>query len=179
MWPSYHGNCDFLCVYVGLRRFWTATWPVSYQPFSCWSSFTLASFTATSTLFQSWPVLQTETSTMSVPLLASSVVVILHSCVTQDWWTSTSFSSFYRKWNTLIHDWIRAYIYQDFKAVSTLLIVSDSEDYCFPLTLPSSFYPPTYPSPIDVWEWCIGCVCDYICVSFHTRVPHCHGAWIC
>ena len=37
----------------------------------------------------------------------------------QDWWTCTSFSSYYRKWNTLIHDWIRTYIYQDFKTVST------------------------------------------------------------
>lgn len=32
-----------------------------------------------------------------------------------DWWTSNSFSEFYRKWNLLVHDWIKAYIYQDLK----------------------------------------------------------------
>eukprot|EP00731_Ephydatia_muelleri_P008072 Em0004g410a len=32
-----------------------------------------------------------------------------------DWWTCTSFSMFYRKWNLLIHDWIKAYIYHDLR----------------------------------------------------------------
>lgn len=34
-----------------------------------------------------------------------------------DWWTCTSFSQFYRKWNLLVHDWIKAYIYQDLKTL--------------------------------------------------------------
>lgn len=38
--------------------------------------------------------------------------------LSQDWWTCTSYSSFYRKWNLLVHDWIKAYIYQDLKDVS-------------------------------------------------------------
>lgn len=41
------------------------------------------------------------------------------SCV-QDWWTCTSFSAFYRKWNFVVHDWIKAYIYQDLKDVRML-----------------------------------------------------------
>ncbi|XP_064401141.1 sterol O-acyltransferase 2-like [Halichondria panicea] len=32
-----------------------------------------------------------------------------------DWWTCNSFSQFYRKWNLLVHDWIKAYVYQDLK----------------------------------------------------------------
>ena len=47
----------------------------------------------------------------------------------QDWWTCTSFSEYYRKWNTLVHDWIRAYIYHDFKAVSMHLMESYSYMY--------------------------------------------------
>ena len=35
----------------------------------------------------------------------------------QDWWTCTSYATFYRKWNLLVHEWIKAYIYQDFKDV--------------------------------------------------------------
>ena len=35
----------------------------------------------------------------------------------QDWWTCHDFASFYRKWNLLVHDWIKAYIYSDLKDV--------------------------------------------------------------
>ncbi|GAB0088106.1 O-acyltransferase [Sergentomyia squamirostris] len=31
----------------------------------------------------------------------------------QDWWNSTSFSMFYRKWNVVVHDWLYTYIYKD------------------------------------------------------------------
>jgi len=37
----------------------------------------------------------------------------------QDWWASTSFSSYYRKWNTLVHDWIYSYLYLDMRAAFT------------------------------------------------------------
>lgn len=50
----------------------------------------------------------------SLPILCPFFV--LYS--SQDWWTCTSFSAFYRKWNLLVHDWIKAYIYQDLKDVS-------------------------------------------------------------
>lgn len=36
----------------------------------------------------------------------------------QDWWCSTSFSMFYRKWNAVVHDWIHAYMFNDVKALS-------------------------------------------------------------
>jgi hypothetical protein len=42
--------------------------------------------------------------------------IIFHLLV-QDWWTCTSFSQFYRRWNLVVHDWIKAYIYQDLKDV--------------------------------------------------------------
>ena len=45
-------------------------------------------------------------------------------CCLQDWWTCTSFSAFYRKWNLLVHDWIKAYIYQDMKDVSCITVCS-------------------------------------------------------
>ncbi|XP_064401789.1 sterol O-acyltransferase 1-like [Halichondria panicea] len=35
-----------------------------------------------------------------------------------DWWTCTSFSTFYRKWNILVHDWLHSYIYRDIKHVT-------------------------------------------------------------
>ncbi|XP_055708622.1 sterol O-acyltransferase 1 isoform X2 [Phlebotomus papatasi] len=31
----------------------------------------------------------------------------------QDWWNSTSFSMYYRKWNVVVHDWLYTYIYKD------------------------------------------------------------------
>ncbi|XP_032064892.1 sterol O-acyltransferase 2-like isoform X2 [Thamnophis elegans] len=32
----------------------------------------------------------------------------------KDWWNSTSFSTFFRSWNGIVHDWLYWYIYQDF-----------------------------------------------------------------
>ncbi|XP_074835923.1 sterol O-acyltransferase 2 [Carettochelys insculpta] len=31
----------------------------------------------------------------------------------RDWWNSTSFSTYYRTWNVVVHDWLYYYIYQD------------------------------------------------------------------
>lgn len=31
----------------------------------------------------------------------------------QDWWNATSFATYYRKWNIVVHDWLHLYIYQD------------------------------------------------------------------
>uniref|UniRef100_A0A1L8DYB9 O-acyltransferase n=2 Tax=Nyssomyia neivai TaxID=330878 RepID=A0A1L8DYB9_9DIPT len=31
----------------------------------------------------------------------------------QDWWNSTSYSMYYRKWNVVVHDWLYTYIYKD------------------------------------------------------------------
>ena len=36
----------------------------------------------------------------------------------QNWWACTTYSSYYRKWNLVVHDWIHSYIYQDMKRVS-------------------------------------------------------------
>lgn len=30
-----------------------------------------------------------------------------------DWWTATSWSSYYRTWNIVVHDWLYTYIYRD------------------------------------------------------------------
>ena len=30
-----------------------------------------------------------------------------------DWWNSTSWSTYYRKWNVVVHDWLYAYVFQD------------------------------------------------------------------
>lgn len=30
-----------------------------------------------------------------------------------DWWNSTSYQKYYRTWNTIVHDWLYAYIYRD------------------------------------------------------------------
>uniref|UniRef100_A0A670ZN44 O-acyltransferase n=1 Tax=Pseudonaja textilis TaxID=8673 RepID=A0A670ZN44_PSETE len=32
----------------------------------------------------------------------------------KDWWNSTAFSTFFRSWNVIVHDWLYYYIYQDF-----------------------------------------------------------------
>lgn len=55
----------------------------------------------------------------SVSSSVSSLLSLIFclSLLLQDWWTCTSFSAFYRKWNLLVHDWIKAYIYQDMKDV--------------------------------------------------------------
>ncbi|XP_064389911.1 sterol O-acyltransferase 2-like [Halichondria panicea] len=34
-----------------------------------------------------------------------------------DWWNSSSYPIFYRKWNVLIYDWLNAYFYQDLRKV--------------------------------------------------------------
>ncbi|XP_070596965.1 sterol O-acyltransferase 2-like isoform X2 [Erythrolamprus reginae] len=34
-------------------------------------------------------------------------------CFYKDWWNSTSFSTFFRSWNAIVHDWLYIYIYQD------------------------------------------------------------------
>lgn len=31
-----------------------------------------------------------------------------------EWWTATSWSSYYRTWNIVVHDWLYTYIYRDF-----------------------------------------------------------------
>ncbi|GIX93690.1 sterol O-acyltransferase 1 [Caerostris darwini] len=31
----------------------------------------------------------------------------------QDWWNSTSFSEYYRKWNAVVHDWLYTYVYME------------------------------------------------------------------
>ncbi|XP_034955750.2 sterol O-acyltransferase 2 [Zootoca vivipara] len=31
----------------------------------------------------------------------------------KDWWNSTSFSTYYRTWNVVVHDWLYYYIYQE------------------------------------------------------------------
>jgi sterol O-acyltransferase len=30
-----------------------------------------------------------------------------------DWWNSTEFGTYYRKWNTLVHEWLYYYVYTD------------------------------------------------------------------
>ncbi|OUC43534.1 MBOAT family protein [Trichinella nativa] len=30
-----------------------------------------------------------------------------------DWWNATSMSSYYRRWNIIVHDWLYTYVYQD------------------------------------------------------------------
>ncbi|CAF4898324.1 unnamed protein product, partial [Rotaria magnacalcarata] len=30
-----------------------------------------------------------------------------------DWWTATSWSSYYRTWNIVVHDWLYTYVYRD------------------------------------------------------------------
>ena len=47
----------------------------------------------------------------------------------QDWWCSTSFSMFYRKWNAVVHDWIHAYMFNDVKAVSACTYISKCYNY--------------------------------------------------
>ena len=62
----------------------------------------------------------------------------------QDWWASTSFSSYYRKWNTLVHDWIYSYLFLDMRAVfpsklpailSTLFLSAFIHEYLLALGL--------------------------------------------
>ncbi|XP_060552731.1 sterol O-acyltransferase 1-like [Ruditapes philippinarum] len=32
----------------------------------------------------------------------------------KDWWNTTSFASYYRTWNIVVHDWLYTYVYKDF-----------------------------------------------------------------
>ncbi len=31
----------------------------------------------------------------------------------EDWWNSTEFGTYYRKWNTVVHEWLYYYVYTD------------------------------------------------------------------
>lgn len=42
----------------------------------------------------------------------------------KDWWNSTSYSVYYRKWNMPIHDWVHTYLYRDVKAVTGSKVVA-------------------------------------------------------
>ncbi|XP_019851229.1 PREDICTED: sterol O-acyltransferase 1-like [Amphimedon queenslandica] len=54
-----------------------------------------------------------------------------------EWWTCTTYSSYYRKWNLLVHDWIHSYVYLDLKKIfgkklavyCTLLVSSIVHEY--------------------------------------------------
>ncbi|CAH1789986.1 unnamed protein product, partial [Owenia fusiformis] len=35
----------------------------------------------------------------------------------KDWWNATSFATYYRTWNVVVHDWLYTYIYKDFFAI--------------------------------------------------------------
>lgn len=40
----------------------------------------------------------------------------------EDWWTCTDYSTYYRKWNILVHDWIYAYLYTPLVHVSCVIL---------------------------------------------------------
>ena len=31
----------------------------------------------------------------------------------QDWWNSSTYASYYRTWNVVVHDWLYTYVYKD------------------------------------------------------------------
>lgn len=35
----------------------------------------------------------------------------------KDWWNSTSFASYYRDWNLVVHNWLYTYFYKDLRAI--------------------------------------------------------------
>jgi len=37
---------------------------------------------------------------------------MMNHCL-QDWWNSTSYRTYYRTWNVVVHDWLYTYIYKD------------------------------------------------------------------
>jgi sterol O-acyltransferase len=41
--------------------------------------------------------------------------IILHGdrCFYETWWNCTNFEEYYRKWNTVVHEWLYYYIYND------------------------------------------------------------------
>jgi len=73
----------------------------------------------------------------------------------RDWWNCNSFSSYYRTWNVVVHDWLYAYVYKDllcllggeksrgFAAISVFWISAIIHEYviavmfrfCYPLLL--------------------------------------------
>nr|XP_016846592.1 PREDICTED: sterol O-acyltransferase 2 isoform X1 [Anolis carolinensis] len=78
----------------------------------------------------------------------------------KDWWNATSFPTFFRTWNVVVHDWLYYYIYQDllwvFKAkaqsvalLSTFIISGVVHEYAFTLCF-GFFYPFTLPFSIVV-----------------------------
>ena len=98
-------------------RFWRACCGVLC--FSSWLA--TSSYTPGPIFLGSCSDLLIEVSILWVsPCLPLGYVDIPSPAGLQDWWTCTSFSTFYRKWNLLVHDWIKAYIYQDLKDVSRL-----------------------------------------------------------
>jgi sterol O-acyltransferase len=100
---------------------------------------------------------------ISALLLAFLLLVIIHMCVFHafanlaseltrfadrqfynDWWASTSFSSYYRKWNTIVHDWIYSYLFLDMCAIfssklpailSTLFLSAFIHEYLLAMAL--------------------------------------------
>ncbi|KAK2584540.1 hypothetical protein KPH14_006909 [Odynerus spinipes] len=37
----------------------------------------------------------------------------------KDWWTSTSYRTYYRAWNVVVHDWLYTYVYKDIYEILT------------------------------------------------------------
>ncbi|GFT19401.1 sterol O-acyltransferase 1 [Nephila pilipes] len=67
----------------------------------------------------------------------------------QDWWNSTSFSQYYRKWNTVIYDWLYTYVYieankigisRSLSLVLVFFISSAIHEYIIAMSL-GFFYP--------------------------------------
>ena len=54
-----------------------------------------------------------------------------------DWWTSRTFSVFYRKWNGVVHDFIHTYMYLDMVSMPVRSCMKSmcwwSVGYCWPL----------------------------------------------
>ncbi|KAJ9582660.1 hypothetical protein L9F63_022999, partial [Diploptera punctata] len=92
-------------------------------------------------------------STMMLILL---VYILLHSWMNgfaemlryadrmfyQDWWNSTSYAVFFRKWNVLVQDWLFTYIYKDvpfrkrwISMLTVILISALFHEYAFTLAL--------------------------------------------
>jgi sterol O-acyltransferase len=75
----------------------------------------------------------------------SAVMTLPHFVtILQDWWASTSFSSYYRKWNTIVHDWIYSYLFLDMCAIfssklpailSTLFLSAFIHEYLLAMAL--------------------------------------------
>lgn len=101
------------------------------------------------------------------------IIIIHYYCVkncyltvyAKDWWTSTTFSSYYRKWNIIVYDWIYSYLYADMKSVSLWnMIWSVWYDLLWNPGISESFS---------------GCVCFYFCVSICSRISISFSTEIC